>query len=84
MYSREQEIAMMSSPDRWPHSFWLPLKVLGEFRYGILVQNSMQVPCPPPRPEVRVGVIGRDKVQDMPVEQYESIGAIYDAGWRVD
>lgn len=89
-HTREEEIDFMSHPDRWPHGFVLPLKHAtrkqdnGWPEHAFLLQPSMRTPAPPPDPVVRLGTLGIVKVSEAEQVRYESLEAVYDAGWRVD
>ena len=89
-HTREEEIDFMSHPDRWPHSTVLPLKHATERQPGgfpahaFLIQPSMRTPAPPPEPVVRLGTLGLTDIATAKQVRYESLEAVYDAGWRVD
>lgn len=89
-HTREEEIEMMSHPDRWPHGFVLPLKHATERQpggwpaHGFLIQLSMRTPAPAPDPVVRLGTLGIVKVSEAEQVRFESLEAVYDGGWRVD
>lgn len=88
-HTRDEEIEMMSHPDRWPHTTVLPLtrRVSGQDRKeeGFLWQPSMRTPCPAPEPVVYLGnIFASGRVSEKPKIPYASISAIADAGWEVD
>ena len=91
-HTREEEIGMMSHPDRWPHTVVLPLKRRVEGKtwpqVGYLRQLSMRHPAPAPQPVVYLREIWRPAPaddKDVPLTaEYDSIEAIVDDGWVVD
>jgi hypothetical protein len=82
-HTREEEIGMMSHPDRWPHTVVLPVKrrVEGQSRpeVGFLRQLSLKTPAPAPEP-----VVYRTFTKEESPWRYDSIEAIVDDGWVVD
>lgn len=73
--TKEEEVAFMRDPDEWPLWPVLPLKKTGG-PLGALVESNVGV-----EPVVRLGNIYTDSHD---IESYESLEAVYDAGWRVD
>ena len=78
------DLWMMAHPDKWPHSFKLPLTRKQEPGYGYLLQPSMEVPCPPPEPVVYIGNIFNRHDPDGDSIAYDSLDAIVEDGWHVD
>lgn len=97
-HTREDHIAMMEDPGRWPLTVVLPLvkrrdrdvpHKAGEWPgQGFLYQPKMQVPCPP-EPVVYLGNVyeaaaSKTPVTSLPQQSYDSMTAIVDDGWEVD
>lgn len=84
-----EEIDMMSRPDKWPHTFVLPLKSKverdGSFpRDGFLYQPSFKHPVPPPEPVVYLGnIFMRTPPSELECVTYPDLAAVA-AEWRVD
>jgi hypothetical protein len=91
-HTREEHIAMMGDPNRWPHTTVLPLvnrkrprEADGFPVQGFLYQPDMRVSVEPPEPTVYVGNIVFDLGKsDLPTEQYGSLAEVVDDGWEVD
>jgi hypothetical protein len=87
-HTRDEELDMMSHPDKWPHLFVLPLKRPdpggGWPELGFLKRPAMVTLAPAPEPVVHLGAVWSPRKGDRPVAAYDSLEAVLDDGWVVD
>jgi len=83
--SREDEIAMMAQPSRWPH--WrLPLKRRGEngFTELAVLITSVENKRETVQPTVFLCSLYESITRETTSVEYASFDALVDDGWRVD
>lgn len=91
-HTREEELVMIASPDRWPWATVLPLTRYQpgsplDKQEGFLYQPDLRTPCPPPMPVVHLANIFMIKgvpVDTVPKIRYASFGELLDDGWWID
>jgi len=86
MHTREQEIEMINSPEKWPMWPFLPLKKYGETGFpacAVTWEQERQ----DGKIQMRVGVTmfeGNEAFNSAELVEFESTEALVDAGWIVD
>jgi hypothetical protein len=93
-HTREEHIAMMGNPNKWPHTTILPLVNRKRPRgadgfpvQGFLHQPDMRVSVGPPEPTVYLGNMlhaAEAVLKADAIEQYGSLEEVADDGWEVD